>query len=182
VILPPLNIDETERKMKPACEKQSRWRFAVIGLLMAALGLAGCQTMFKSDIGRQVPAGDWVIIKDGGPHARTFHTGDMTIKYQYWKAGNQLKVLGTTDIKYESVNELTFHLFFLDGQGRVIAVHNFFSFLDHSDFIDFKSNARKYHRDFTIPDGAKAFAIGYTGETGRTADQPDVDFSYSPLE
>jgi hypothetical protein len=171
-----------ECKMSAPHEKRTILQIAVIGLLMATVGLAGCQTLFKSDIGRQVPSGDWVIIQDGGPHAQIFQTGDMTVKYQYWKAGNQLKVLGSTAIKYESINELTFHLFFLDGQGTVIEVHDFYSFLDHSDFIDFKSNARKYHRDFTIPDGAKAFAIGYAGKTGRTADQPDVDFSYSPLE
>jgi hypothetical protein len=168
--------------MKTAGKNQKRSRAVLAGLLLLALGVAGCTTMYRSDIGRQVPSGDWVIIKEGGPYAQTFRTGDMTVKYQYWKAGNQLKVMGTADIKYESVNALTFHLYFLDGQGRVIAVHDFFSFLDHSDFVVFKSNARRYHRDFTIPGGAAAYAVGYSGETGRTADQPDVEFSYSPLE
>ncbi len=155
---------------------------AVVGLLMAALSLAGCQTMAQKDIGRQVPSGGRVVLQGGGPHAQTFKTGDMTINYQYQTAGNQLKVWGTTAIKYESINELIFHLYFLDDQGKVIAIHNFYSYLDHSDFATFKSNERQYHRDFRIPAGAKAFAIGYDGETEHTADQADINFSYSPLE
>ena len=159
-------------------------RLAVIltGLFLLTGLLPGCQSMGAKDIGRQVPSGGRVVLQDGGPHAQTFQTGDMTIKYQYWMAGNHLKVLGTTAIKYESINTLTFHLYFLDDQGKVIAIHDFFSFLDHSNFVNFKSNARQYHRDFAIPAGAKAFAIGYDGETARTADQPEINFSYSPLE
>ena len=168
--------------MKPSRARQRRLRIALIGLLMTALSLAGCQTMGQKDIGRQVPAGGRVVLQDGGPHAQTFQTYDMTIKYQYWKSGEHLKVLGTTAIKYESINDLIFHLYFLDDQGKVIAIHNFYSYLNHSDFTEFKSNARQYHRDFTVPAGAKAFAIGYAGETERTADQDDVNFSYSPLE
>jgi hypothetical protein len=163
-------------------ERPSLLGIVLIGLAVTALSLAGCQTMGTRDIGRQVPSGGRVVLQDGGPHAQTFQTGDMTIKYQYWMAGNHLKVLGTTAIKYESINTLTFHLYFLDDQGKVIAIHDFFSFLDHSNFVNFKSNARQYHRDFAIPAGAKAFAIGYDGETARTADQPEINFSYSPLE
>jgi hypothetical protein len=168
--------------MKLSGEKRNLLQIAVIGFVMTALSLAGCRTMESKAIGRQVPSGARVVLQEDGPHAQTFQTGDMTIKYQYWKAGKHLKVLGTTAIKYESINELTFHLYFLDDQGRVVAVHNFYSFLDHSDFTVFKSNARQYHRDFSIPDGASAFAIGYSGETEHTADQDRFNFSYSPLE
>jgi hypothetical protein len=138
--------------------------------------------MFQSEIGRQVPSGNRVVVQEGGPHDQTFQTADMTIRYQYWTAGNQLKVKGTTNIRYESIKELTFHLYFLDAQGQVIAIHDFFSFLDHSDFDTFRSDSRQYHRDFNMPDGTKAFAIGYHGETMHSADQEQIDFFHSPFD
>jgi hypothetical protein len=144
--------------------------------------LPGCQSMGAKDIGRQVPSGGRVVLQDGGPHAQTFQTRDMTIKYQYRTAGSQLKVWGTTAIKYESIKTLIFHLFFLDADGKVIAIHDFFSYLDHSDFAEFKSDERQFHRDFTMPDGAKAFAIGYDGETMHSADQEQIDFFYAPFD
>jgi hypothetical protein len=167
--------------MKLAREKRGHLRIAAVGLLMAALSLAGCQTTGQKDIGRQVPSGDRVVLQGGGPYARTLQTYDMTINYQYQTAGNKLKVWGTTAIKYESINELTFHLYFLDDQGRVIAIHDFYSYSDHSDFGNLKSSERQYHRDFTIPADADSFAIGYDGQTEHTADQRKFDFSYSPL-
>ena len=159
-------------------------RLAVIltGLFLLTGLLPGCQSMGAKDIGRQVPSGGRVVLQDGGPHAQTFQTGDMTIKYQYWMTGNHLKVLGTTAIKYESIKTLIFHLFFLDADGKVIAIHDFFSYLDHSDFAEFKSDERQFHRDFTTPDGAKAFAIGYDGETMHSADQEQIDFFYAPFD
>jgi hypothetical protein len=35
--------------------------------------------------------------------------------------------------------------------------------------------------DFKILPGSKAFAIGYDGNTERTADQAEIDFSYYPF-
>ena len=160
--------------------------FGVIGLPLVALVLVGmlvcgCQTLSQVDIGKQVPPGNSVAIQSGGPHAQIFQTDDMTVRYQYETAGNQLKVWGRTKINYESIDVLTFYLFFLDGQSTVIAKQNFFSFLDHSDFIAFKSSDRQFHRDFKVPPGSKAFAIGYDGNTERTADQAEIDFSYYPF-
>jgi hypothetical protein len=160
--------------------------FKVIGLPLVALVLvgmivSGCQTLGQVDIGKQVPPGNSVAIQSGGPYAQTFQTDDMTVRYQYETAGNQLKVWGRTKINHESIDVLTFHLFFLDGQSTVIDKQNFFSFLDHSDFIEFNSSDRQFHRDFKVPPGSKAFAIGYDGNTERTADQAETDFSYYPF-
>ena len=160
--------------------------FNVIGLPLVALVLmgtilSGCQTLGQVDIGKQVPPGNSVAIQSGGQHAQIFQTDDMTVHYQYETAGSQLKVWGRTKINYESIDVLTFHLFFLDNQNTVIAKQNFFSFLDHSDFTAFKSNDRQFHQDFKVPPGSKAFAIGYDGNTERTADQAEIDFSYYPF-
>jgi hypothetical protein len=143
--------------------------------------LSGCQTLGQVDIGKQVPPGNSVAIQSGGPHAQTFQTSDMDVSYQYQTAGDQLKVWGRSKINYESIDVLTFHLYFLDSQNNVIAIKNFFSFLDHSDFVLFNSNDRKFHRDFKIPPGSKAFAIGYEGNTMRTADQAEIEFSHYPF-
>jgi len=153
----------------------------LVTMVLVGTILSGCQTLGQVDIGKQVPPGNSVAIQSGGPHAQTFQTNDMTVRYQYQSAGNQLKVWGRTKIAYESIDVLTFHLFFLDGQNKVIAQQNFFSFLDHSDFIAFNSSDRQFHRDLKIPSGSKAFAIGYDGNTERSADQAEIEFSYYPF-
>ena len=152
-------------------------------LMLVSLGmLLGCQTMAQRDMGKMVPSGNQVAIKSGGPFDGQFQTNDMTVTYKYWTAGNQLKVRGTTRIsdRFESIKQLVFHLYFLDEQGKVIDIKNFFSFLDDSDFAVFKSSYRHFHRDFTVPDGAKAVAIGYDGETMPGPEQDEVMFSYRP--
>ena len=153
----------------------------LVALVLVGMIVSGCQTLGQVDIGKQVPPGNSVAIQSGGPHAQTFQTDDMTVRYQYETAGNQLKVWGRTKINYESIDVLTFHLFFIDDQSTVIDKQNFFSFLDHSDFIEFNSSDRQFHRDFKVPPGSKAFAIGYDGNTERTADQAEIDFSYYPF-
>ena len=144
--------------------------------------LTGCQMQAQRDMGKMVPSGNQVAIKDGGPFDGRFQTKDMSVSYQYWKAGDQLKARGTTRIRYESIKQLIFHLYFLDGQGKVIDIKNFFSFLDDSDFINDPSGDRHFHRDFTIPAGAAAFAIGYDGETGESSEEDPITFSYFPFE
>jgi hypothetical protein len=167
--------------------KQRHKAFQTITLgafLIILLGLvpAGCQTLEQMGIGRWVPPGNRILIQGAGPHAQTFETADMTVHYQYQTAGNQLKVWGRGDIKYESIGDLTFHMFFLDDKDKVIGRYDFFSYLDFSDFVEMNSNSRLFHRDFTMPPGTKAFAIGYDGETQHTADQDIFEFSYSPFE
>ena len=154
-----------------------------MGILLLALCtmLTGCQMMTQPDMGKFVPSGNQVAIKSGGPFDAQFQTDDMTVAYKYWNAGSQLKVRGTTKIRFESIKELVFHLYWLDEQGKVIDIKNFFSFLDDSNFIDFRSNDRQFHRDFTIPAGAKAFAIGYKGDTMASQDEEEITFSYFPF-
>lgn len=153
-----------------------------IFVLVFHLTLTGCQMQAQRDMGKMVPSGNRVAIKSGGPFDERFQTDDMTVAYQYWKTGNQLKAQGTTHIKFESIKELVFHLYFLDEQGKVIDVSNFYSFLDDRNFVNFKSSDRRFHRDFTIPSGAVAFAIGYDGETGDGRDKGSIRFSYFPFE
>jgi hypothetical protein len=155
-----------------------------VGILLVVVGLMGvsCASINQRDMGKLVPPGNRVAIKDGGPFDERFQTNDMSVTYQYWKAGHQLKARGTTHIEYESINQLVFHLYWLDEQGKVIDIKNFFSFLDDSDFVNFKASDRHFHRDFTIPAGATAFAIGYDGETGMDKDVGAITFSYFPFE
>ena len=159
-------------------------RITVATLFMGMMGmlwLMGCQSLAQRDMGRLVPDFYRVAIPDEGTAAKTFKTNDMTIDYQYRKAGDQLKIWGSGTIRYDSINELVFHLYFLDGRGEVIGIHNFYSFLDHSDFMDLNLEKRQVHRDFTIPAGAVAFAIGYDGETGRTPGHGVIVFSHNPF-
>jgi hypothetical protein len=151
-------------------------------LMLVSFGmLVGCQMIAQPDMGKMVPSGNRVAIKSGGPFDEQFQTEDMTVTYKYWTASKQLKVRGTTRIRFQSIDELVFHLYWLDEQGKVIDIKNFFSFLDDSDFIKFRSSDRQFHRDFTIPAGAKAFAIGYKGDTMASQDEDQVTFSYFPF-
>ena len=155
-----------------------------MGILLfgAYLMLAGCQTMQQRDMGKLVPYGNRVAIKSGGPFEQRFQTNDMNVSYQYRTAGNQLKVWGTTSLRYESLDVLVFHLYFLDEKGAVIEIHNFFSFLDHSDFVLERASNRQFHRDFTVPAGAVAYAIGYDGKTGHDKDEDAITFSHYPFD
>jgi len=108
-----------------------------------------------------------VAIPETGTASKTFKTHDMTVRYQYRRSGDQLKIWGSGSIRYQSINELIFHLYFLNERGEVIGIYNFYSYLDHSDFIELTLEKRQIHRDFTVPQGAVAFAIGYDGETAR---------------
>jgi hypothetical protein len=158
-----------------------RWAILAVGLIWVSI-LAGCQSMGQRDMGKYVPPGNRVAIKSGGPFDGRFETRDMTIAYQYRVAGNRLKVWGTSEIRFESINELVFHLYFLDERSTVISIHNFYSFLNHSDFIELMDNKRQFHRDFSIPEGAVAFAIGYDGETVRSQEEAGITFSHFPFE
>lgn len=152
-----------------------------IGIL-AASWLAGCQSMGQRDMGRLVPDFNRVAIPGAGTSSQTLKTKEMTVHYQCRKAGDQLKVWGTGEIRYESISELIFHLYFLDGRGEVIEIHNFYSYADHSDFENLSLGKRNFHRDFTIPDGAVAFAVGYDGLTGRLPGEDAISFSHYPFD
>ena len=161
----------------------SRIAFVLLfGGVFLAASLAGCQSFGRRDMGRLVPDFYRVAIPDGGTGSKTFKTPDMTVDYQYRRAGDQLKVWGSGDIRFESINELVFHLYFLDHRGEVIGIQDFFSYLDHTDFIDMSPGKRNFHRDFTIPSGAVAFALGYDGETGRLPGEDAISFSYYPFD
>ncbi len=151
------------------------------GIIWASC-LAGCQSLGQRDVGRLVPDFYRVAIPSEGTASETFKTRDMTVHYQYRKAGDKLKIWGSGNIRYKSINELTFHLYFLDGRGEVIGIHNFFSFLDHSDFMELAVAKRQIHRDFTIPAGAAAFAIGYDGVTGRMPGENAIAFFHYPFD
>ena len=150
--------------------------------LLGAAWLAGCQSLGPRDMGRLVPDYYRVAIPSTGTHTKTLKTPDMTIEYQYRTAGDQLKVWGAGEIRYTSIDVLTFHLYFLDERGEVINIDDFFSYADHSDFDELNFGKRRFHRDFTVPAGAVAFAIGYDGQTGRDLAVGAISFSYYPFD
>jgi hypothetical protein len=150
--------------------------------IVAVASLAGCQSLGQRDMGRLVPDFYRVAIPPVGETAsNTLKTHDMTVRYQCRRAGDYLKIWGSGDIRYQTINELVYHLYFLDERGEVIGIHNFYSYLDHSDFIELTLEKRQIHRDFTIPPGAVAFAIGYDGQTGRMPGEDPISFSHNPF-
>ena len=151
-----------------------------VGLLLA-VWLAGCQSLAQRDVGKIVPEFNRVAIPSQGTTSHTLNTNDMAINYQCRRAGNKLKIWGSGKLHFEDLNELIFHLYFLDAQGRVISVHNFYSFADHEDFDVLKYNLPVFQRDLTIPAGAVAFALGYQGTTVQTKIFPERTFSHYPF-
>jgi hypothetical protein len=173
---------ERTLKMKSLHKSQGILLVILAGLTLSGLMLTGCQTMSQRDMGKWVAPENRVVIESDGPHSQTFRTPDMTLTYQYQTAGNRLKVWGRGDIRYESINELVFHLYFLDAKYEVISYHDFFSYLDHSDFAEEIASARQFHRDFNMPAGAHAFAIGYDGETMPIVGRGRIDLLYTPFD
>ena len=155
----------------------------LIGIFMA-VWLAGCQTFGQGDMGRVVPEANRVAIPSPGQTSTgTFDTNAMTIDYQCRRVGDQLKIWGTSKIRFDSIDELIFHLYFLDARGEVISIKNFFSFVDFTDFDARNPKVRLFHRDQTIPAGAVALAIGYNGMTGKSPSGTfEIPFMYSPFD
>jgi hypothetical protein len=153
----------------------------LMGIFMAAW-LAGCQTFGQGDMGRMVPEANRVAIPSPGKTvAGVFKTNDMTIEYHARRADDKLKLWGGGKIHFESIRELVFHLYFLDAQGRVIKIDNFYAFVDQDDFDVLKFNVPTFNRDFTIPPGAVAGAIGYDGTTIGSRPENQISFSHYPF-
>ena len=153
----------------------------VFGGLFLAVWLAGCQSLAQRDVGQMVPDFNRVAIPSEGTSSHTINTSDMTVTYQCRRAGDKLKIWGSGKIRHETVNELVFQLYFLDAQGRVISVHDFYSFADQQDFDILKFTMPLFERDLTIPAGAVAFAIGYEGTTMGSKPEPEISFSHYPF-
>jgi len=154
--------------------------FMFVGLFLA-IWLTGCQSFVQRDVGKIVPEFNQVAIPSQGTSPHTFKTNDMTVAYQCRRAGNKLKIWGSGKIRVEDIKELTFHLYFLDAQGRVISVHNFYSSADQEDYDILKYNVPVFQRDLTIPDGAVAFALGYDGTTVPSRALTGRSFSHFPF-
>ena len=165
------------------CKSKTASALLLMGIfILMTSWLTGCQSFGQRDMGRLVPDYNRVAIPSEGASSHTLKTNDMTVQYQCQRAGDQLKVWGSGDIRYDSIDELTFHLYFIDGRGEVISIKNFFSYADHSDFIELNFARRQFHRDFTIPAGAVAFAIGYDGSTFPEIGMPSITFMYYPFD
>lgn len=156
-----------------------------VALLFAGLflvvWLTGCQSIAQRDVGKIVPEFNRVAIPSQGTSSHIFKTSDMTLTYKCRRAGNKLKVWGSGKLRFEDLDELIFHLYFLDAQGRVISTHNFYSFADQEDFDVLKYNIPVFQRDLTIPAGAVAFALGYDGTTVQSHTTTGRSFSYYPF-
>ena len=155
--------------------------FMVVGLFLA-VWLTGCQSFAQRDVGKIVPEFNRVAIPSQGTSSHTFKTNDMTVEYQCRRAGNKFKIWGSGKLRFEDLHELIFHLYFLDAQGRVINVHNFYSFADQEDFDVLKYDVPVFQRDLTIPAGAVAFALGYDGTTVASQALTGRSFSYFPFD
>jgi hypothetical protein len=151
-------------------------------VLWVALVLAlmvGCQTSGSTVADRSVPKGNQIPVLDGGPHAGTFITRDMSIAYEYMVKEGKLHISGTSDLKYRQVEKLSMTLYYLDGNGSVIDYYRFFP--RPRKIKQGKVMDNTFSREFDIPPEAKAFSIGYTGKTRQSGAGKSWVFQHSPF-
>jgi hypothetical protein len=176
-----IHYQREERTMNSTSRIRRRVVALMFGGLFLAIWLTGCQSLAQRDVGKIVPDFNRVAIPSQGTSSHTLKTDDMAITYQCRRAGDKLKVWGSGKLNFEDLDELVFHLYFLDAQGRVISTHNFYSFADQEDFDVLKYNVPVFQRDLTIPAGAVAFALGYDGTTVQSHTMTGRSFSYYPF-
>jgi hypothetical protein len=128
---------------------------------------------------RTVTEGYKVPVLPGGPHTGSFVTRDMTITYQYQVKAGKLHISGTSDLKYTNVTKLSMTLYYLDDNGTVIDYYRFFARPRQIKFGKVMDNS--FLREFDLPPEAKAFSIGYTGQTRENANKGAWVFQYSPF-
>jgi hypothetical protein len=157
-------------------DRNLSFAFFVIFLLTMVVG---CQTSSSKVDSRAVAEGYKAPILPGGPHPGSFITRDMTITYQYEVKEGKLHVSGTSDLKYTNVTKLSMTLYYLDDNGTVIDYYRFFARPRQIKFGKVMDSA--FQREFEIPAEAKAFSIGYTGQTRQNADGGGWVFQYSPF-
>jgi len=176
-----IHYHREEREMHSTSGSTRRTVTLLFAGLFLVIWLAGCQSIVQRDVGKTVPEFNRVAIPSQGTTSHTFKTNDMTVAYQCRRAGHKLKVWGSGKLRFEDLSELIFHLYFLDAQGRVINVHNFYSFADQEDFDVLRYNMPVFQRDLTIPSGAVAFALGYNGTTVNSQESAGRSFSHYPF-
>jgi hypothetical protein len=152
--------------------------FAFFVILLLTM-VVGCQTSGSKVDSRAVTEGYKAPILPGGPHAGSFITRDMTITYQYEVKEGKLHVSGTSDLKYKNVTKLSMTLYYLDDNGTVIDYYRFFARPRQIKFGKVMDNT--FQREFDIPAEAKAFSIGYMGQTRQNASGSGWVFQYSPF-
>lgn len=126
-------------------------------LFLSAFG--GCQ-ISRSPVGRQnVIEGYHEVLLSGGPHSGLFITSDLILNYDYQIKDGKLNISGTSELKHKNVEKLSMTLYYFDEDGTVIDYYRFFG-RTRKALID-----NTFSRQFECFPEAKAFSIGYTGQT-----------------
>ena len=139
----------------------------------------GCQTPGAARMGQDVPTGNQIVLKPGGPHSGSFATRDLTINYSFTVKDNKLNVSGTTDFHQREVEKFTMTIFFIDDNGTAFDYEAFFA--RPQRVVKGKVMDNQFNREFDLPDGTAAIGIGYTGQTRTSHRRGPIVFRHSPF-
>ena len=145
-----------------------------------ALLVSGCLQPQALYIGNKVTA-EKVELRKDVPQVGTWETFDLKIAYDFVVKGQDLDISGQAELGdhqkmvYDHVRSLDIYLFFLDHDSRVLLTEP----LDRS-FSGSTQRTLFFTRSYKIPDGAKAFSFGYSGQV--TEQDGQMSFYLLPLK
>ena len=141
-------------------------------LLLAAMvyPLAGCGTTMLTPgyTGSKIKPGYQIAIIDGSAQTGLYQTDDLSVKYQYVRKGDDLKIAGTvqfgsgTQFNFNYVDYFNLSLLVGDSQGVIVANDGLVS----ASWVNLTgpNNEVQFTKDLKIPPDAAVLAFTYTGQ------------------
>ena len=141
-----------------------------------AMGAVGCQTLATTAVGKMVDQDSWIPLKAGGPQIGTWDGPDVTVKYNYVRAGDNLNLKG--EVRYASriADNFTliqyFHLdvLFVDSQGKVLDEQPFASDAFETLTPRALDPTVPFSREVILPVNTEAMAFSYKGQAISSGD------------
>jgi hypothetical protein len=124
--------------------------------------LTACHSFSIIPEGHTVRQEARIPLEPAGPHKNIWRTDDLTLQYEYSLKENQMMLEGTIDLDgmqhFSTVTHLSFRIFFLDTEFKIVKVKPFFSAGNETIKVwRFKMLAE-------IPADAAGFAFDYSGQ------------------
>jgi hypothetical protein len=160
----------------------------IVSLAMVfALGafLSGCQGSLFNLQGQNIQYADRVILKEGGQQTEQYRSDDLTVKYEYVRNGDSLKISGIVRFSnamqsnFPTVNTFGLALVLADARGAVLAQQGLTTGYDMN-----AEEPLSFSRTMVVPARTALMAFSYGGRassSGGTFGFGITEFWHDPV-
>ncbi len=141
----------------------------IMALLIACTLLGGCQGALSNIQGQRIQYGDRILIKDGGQQTGEYRSEDLTVKYEYVRNGDSLKISGVIRFSnsvqglFGTVRSFSLALVLADAQGLVLAQQGLAIASGQS-----VTEPLSFNKTIVVPPQTASMALGYNGVVSGT--------------